>query len=1022
MSFKIKYFVFSLMCLLMAVGQSALAQLVTDEDELEIDQYYSFSSGTAFSAEDIGIYNVDVLAGNNEGGVVLGRNYDSNVSEVKRILPLGNGVLDSVTDIPEWTGEAPWLLDSWEATGTHLLEGELWAIYTTDNYYVALEVTELTDTGFKFSYKYQSDGSRFFEAPSPQTGTATLSHTAGQWEYFDFSNGTPSDETDVDNYFADIRGTSNEGVNFGNESAPQISGKRVIFLGTGDLEYPVNIPEWNDEFPWMNVSWELSFMPVEEGQLWGVYTRENNYTLMKITEVPESFGSEFSFEYIYQPDGSNIFGEPTTPAAFEIESGDGQTIGEKSVLENMLTVRITDESGSGVPNVMVHFSVKERPEELLLSGYFLNNNDLVYTNENGIAAVNFHTGDALGQYIIEANLLSYSEVTPLEFTINVSDKPVSPSSLGAGEVDGDILLDWVTVPGAETYNVYRALFPGEFNDAQLIINMPDTTYTDEDSEPGQVYTYWVTSIDGGGSESDPSTFLTVTTWMDFVGGGTSEDPYLITNVIQLQQIEHDLTAYYSLANDIDASSTKEWNGGLGFRPLGDGRNQFTGTLNGQGYLIHELYINRTEQSNVGLFNTIQSNGLVTNLAMVNTDISGWVSVGGIAASLNGGEINKSYVTGNISGTFSSIGGVVGTCFANSAISETFSMAKVSGPMIVGGLVGIADCLIENSYSSGIVSADEKTGSLIGSAGQGTTLSVVNSYAGGMVTGGQYTAGFMGGDLTGFNITNSYWNMASTGQEDGVAAGEGDGLTGLTDPQMKQQGSYHDWDFDTIWMIYEETTYPLLRFQYETEEEPATPEHIVILSGDEQTGEAGEALDEPFKVQVTDADNNGLDDVDVFFNIETIPGDAQTAALLETLVVTSDGGYAESTLTLGEIAGTYTVSVNVNGVDQVIFTATAITETSINSETRPTVYSIDQNYPNPFNPSTIISYQLPENNHIRIEVYDVVGRKVAVLVDEMKTAGHHQAMFNAQNLSGGVYIYRLSTDSGDQFTKKMLLLK
>lgn len=89
---------------------------------------------------------------------------------------------------------------------------------------------------------------------------------------------------------------------------------------------------------------------------------------------------------------------------------------------------------------------------------------------------------------------------------------------------------------------------------------------------------------------------------------------------------------------------------------------------------------------------------------------------------------------------------------------------------------------------------------------------------------------------------------------------------------------------------------------------------------------------------------------------------------------------------------------------------------------PTQISLQQNYPNPFNPSTVIRYQLAGNSLVRLEVFDVTGRKVAVLVDgERKSAGSHRVTFEASGLSSGVYFYRLQT-GGQTFTQKMMLVK
>ncbi|MEQ8523412.1 T9SS type A sorting domain-containing protein [Gracilimonas sp.] len=89
---------------------------------------------------------------------------------------------------------------------------------------------------------------------------------------------------------------------------------------------------------------------------------------------------------------------------------------------------------------------------------------------------------------------------------------------------------------------------------------------------------------------------------------------------------------------------------------------------------------------------------------------------------------------------------------------------------------------------------------------------------------------------------------------------------------------------------------------------------------------------------------------------------------------------------------------------------------------PTQISLNQNYPNPFNPSTVISYQLAGNSLVRLEVFDVTGRKVAVLVNGVrKAAGTHEVTFDAENLASGVYFYRLET-AGQTLTQKMLLVK
>jgi hypothetical protein len=100
----------------------------------------------------------------------------------------------------------------------------------------------------------------------------------------------------------------------------------------------------------------------------------------------------------------------------------------------------------------------------------------------------------------------------------------------------------------------------------------------------------------------------------------------------------------------------------------------------------------------------------------------------------------------------------------------------------------------------------------------------------------------------------------------------------------------------------------------------------------------------------------------------------------------------------------TVSVEVNALTPKVYT-----------------YKLEQNYPNPFNPSTRIVYQVAAASNVKLEVFDMLGRKVATLVNERKEAGEYPVIFNAQTLSSGVYFYRLQTDRFTQ-TKKLMLVK
>ena len=88
---------------------------------------------------------------------------------------------------------------------------------------------------------------------------------------------------------------------------------------------------------------------------------------------------------------------------------------------------------------------------------------------------------------------------------------------------------------------------------------------------------------------------------------------------------------------------------------------------------------------------------------------------------------------------------------------------------------------------------------------------------------------------------------------------------------------------------------------------------------------------------------------------------------------------------------------------------------------PLEYSLNQNYPNPFNASTSIRYELPSQGDVRIEIFDLLGRKVKTLIDSEQPAGIHQAVWHADGIASGMYLYKITTGNYTE-TKKMVLMK
>jgi protocatechuate 3,4-dioxygenase beta subunit len=106
------------------------------------------------------------------------------------------------------------------------------------------------------------------------------------------------------------------------------------------------------------------------------------------------------------------------------------------------------------------------------------------------------------------------------------------------------------------------------------------------------------------------------------------------------------------------------------------------------------------------------------------------------------------------------------------------------------------------------------------------------------------------------------------------------------------------------------------------------------------------------------------------------------------------------------------------VDFSIDETTDVTRTSIQ---QPTQFMLEQNYPNPFNPSTTINYTLNQSGIVTLKVYNLIGQEVYTLVDGFQNAGSYRITFNAQDLSSGIYFYRLKGQSTIQ-TRKMILLR
>jgi hypothetical protein len=115
------------------------------------------------------------------------------------------------------------------------------------------------------------------------------------------------------------------------------------------------------------------------------------------------------------------------------------------------------------------------------------------------------------------------------------------------------------------------------------------------------------------------------------------------------------------------------------------------------------------------------------------------------------------------------------------------------------------------------------------------------------------------------------------------------------------------------------------------------------------------------------------------------------------------------------------AINIDNISIVNYTGTLVLVELTSLTAVPKVLTLHQNYPNPFNPSTLISYQIPAAGKVTLKVYDVLGREVATLVNEVENPGNYKVRFDASKLTSGIYFYRINAGGSTQL-KKMILMK
>ncbi|WP_164821573.1 S-layer homology domain-containing protein [Paenibacillus koleovorans] len=352
--------------------------------------------------------------------------------------------------------------------------------------------------------------------------------------------------------------------------------------------------------------------------------------------------------------------------------------------------------------------------------------------------------------------------------------------------------------------------------------------------------------------------VSVWTQEAYATSGTLSDPHIIMDEVDLSDIRNDLTAHYRLGANIDLSGYDFDGAGPdtgGWLPIGavndTTANPFTGSLDGNGYTISNLKMDRPTMMFVGLFGKIDGAAKLSDIRLRDIQVVGNIFVGGLVGNQVNGTIERSSVTGTIRVAASSAGGLVGV-LASGIIENSYAVVDVSGWTRIGGLVGTNAGTIRNAYAAGWVNGNIEIGGLVG-YNVNATARIESSYAAGSVNGNSPVGGLTGDNVSGGSSANSYWNLDTTGQAGSVLG------TGVTSEQMKNANTF-GWN-SSVWGIIEGMTYPYLRaFGMGIGVDPLAVTTYSLKPGQDAVSVTGsvyhESATEPIDVQYIIRDSTG----------------------------------------------------------------------------------------------------------------------------------------------------------------------
>jgi hypothetical protein len=321
--------------------------------------------------------------------------------------------------------------------------------------------------------------------------------------------------------------------------------------------------------------------------------------------------------------------------------------------------------------------------------------------------------------------------------------------------------------------------------------------------------------------------ITVALTAGMIGCGRTTPPQNleIRTWYDLDAVRNNLGGNHILMNNLDSTTpgyeelaSPTANQGKGWEPIGTWPHVFTGSFDGQGYEIRDLFIKRFIESFIGLFSYVYVGGFIKNLGVMNADVTGHEGVGGLVGVNWQGTVSNCYSSGNVTGYYR-VGGLAGS--GAGTVSNSYSRANVTGMVFVGGLVGYNSNNVSNSYSMGNVIGNLAVGGLVGE----NIGTVSDSYSTGSVSGNEGVGGLVGFDLYILyilgegTVSNSFWDTQTSGQATSA------GGTGKTTAEIQDIATFSGaaWDIITvanagtrnltcIWNIFDKQTYPFLSWE------------------------------------------------------------------------------------------------------------------------------------------------------------------------------------------------------------------